>query len=92
MALFWDYLMSHFQKKSSCGLYGAMGDIRGRDTDNAAGRHSIQTDQWPTFLIPPPFLSRMPFLSQPSQICWLVYVVAWFVIMKVTIIIISTKI
>jgi len=55
--------VSHCQKKSS-GLYGARGDIRGRHTDNPAGCHSIRTNPWPTF---PPFLRRMPFLSQPSQ-------------------------
>jgi len=66
---FWDYLMSQFQKKSSCGLYGAMGDIRGRDTDNAAGRHSIQTDQWPTSLIPPIFTpDALPAATLPNML------------------------
>ena len=42
-------LVSQRQKKSSSGLYGASGDIRGRHTDNPAGRHSIQTNQHPTW-------------------------------------------
>jgi len=57
-------------KKSSSGLYGARGDIRGRRTDNPAERHSIRTNQWPTFIIPP-FLHWMPFLQQPSHFIWL---------------------
>jgi len=32
--------VSQCQKKSSCGLYGARGAIRGRHTDNPAGRQS----------------------------------------------------
>ena len=72
-------------KKSSSGLYGSREDMRGRHIDNAAGRHSIRTNQQPASLIPP-FLRRMPFLPQPSQfilawdrhqICWLAYPVAW---------------
>ena len=68
-------------KKSSSGLYGARGDIKGRHTDNPARRHSIRTNQRPISLIPL-LLCRMPFLSQPShfilawdrhQICWLAY-------------------
>jgi len=71
--------VSRCQKKSSSGLYGAMENNRGRHTDHPAGRHSIQTNQRPTSVIPP-FLCRIPFLPQPShfilawdghQICWL---------------------
>jgi len=78
--------VSWCQKKSSCGLYGAREDNRGRHTDNPAGRHSIRTNQPPTSIIPP-FLCRMPFLLQPSQfilawdrhqICWFAYWLAWF--------------
>jgi len=72
--------------KSSSGLYGAKGDIRGRHTNHPTGHHSIWTNQQSTLIIPP-FLCRMPFLPQPSQfmwawgrhqICWLAYPVAWF--------------
>jgi len=75
--------VSQCQKKSS-GLDGEREDIRGRHTDNLAGRYSIQTNQRPTSIIP--FLHQMPFLPQPSkfilawnrqQICWLAYPVAW---------------
>ena len=77
--------VSRCQKKSSSGLYGAKGDIRGRHTDNMAGHHYVWTNQRPTCPIPP-FLCRMSFLLQPSQfilswaryqICWLAYSVAW---------------
>jgi len=77
--------VSQCQKKSSFGLYGANGDIRGRHTDHPAGFHSIRTNQQPTSIIPP-FVCRIPFLPQPSQIvlacdrhqiCWLAYPVAW---------------
>jgi len=69
------------RRKSSCGLHGAKGDIRGRQIEHPAGRHSIQTNQRPTSIIPP-FLRRMPFLPQTSnfilardrnQTCWIVY-------------------
>jgi len=49
--------------------------------------HPIQTNWSPPPLPSPPFLCRMPFLTQPSQfilawdrhqICWLAYPVAWF--------------
>ena len=69
------------RRKSSSGLYGTRGDIRGKHTNNPALRHFIQTNQWPTSLIPP-FLCRKPFVPQPSQfilawdrhqICWLAY-------------------
>jgi len=53
------------RKNTSSGLYGARGDIRGRHSHNPDGCHSIQTNQWPTSLIPP-FLHQMPFLPQPS--------------------------
>jgi len=43
--------VSWCQKKSS-GLYGAREDIKGRHTDNPAGRHSIRTNQQPTSFIP----------------------------------------
>jgi len=67
-------------------FYGAREDIRGRHTDNQAGRHSIRTNQRPTSIIPH-FLHRMPFLSQPShfilawdkhQRCWLACPMVWF--------------
>jgi len=85
---FKDYLtqVSRCQKSASSGLYGAREDIRGRHTDSPAGRHSIQTNQRSTSIVPP-FLRRIPFLPQPShfiltwdrhQICWLAYRVAWF--------------
>jgi len=73
--------VSRCQKESSTGLYGARGDIRGRHTDNPAGRHSIRTNQRSTSVIPP-FLRGMPFLPQPShfilawdrhQVCWLAH-------------------
>jgi len=47
--------------------------------------HHIQTNWYPHLCHPPPFLRRMPFLTQPSQfilawdrhqICWLAYPVA----------------
>jgi len=53
------------QNKSSSGVYGARGDIRGRHNDNPAGCHSIRTNQWPISLPHPPFLCRMLFLPQP---------------------------
>ena len=62
----WTTRVSQCQKKSSSGLYGARIDIRGRHTDNPAGRHSIRTIQQPTSLIPS-FLRQMPFLPQPSK-------------------------
>ena len=43
------------QKKSFSGLYGAMGDIRDRHTDNPGGCHSNRTSQRPTSLISPIF-------------------------------------
>jgi len=67
-----------FQEESSSGLHGAREHNRGRHTDHPVGRHSIHTNQWPTFIILP-FLLRTPFLSQSSyvilawgrhQICW----------------------
>ena len=70
--------VSRCQKKSSSGLYGARGDIRGRHADNPAGSHSIRTNRRPTSFVPQ-FLRQMPFLPQPSQfilvwdrhqICW----------------------
>ena len=73
-------------QKTSTGLYGAKEDNKSRHTDNPARRHSMQTNQRPTSLIPP-FLFRMPFLLQPSQfilawdrhqVCWLAYPVAWW--------------
>ena len=42
-----DYPGEPVQKKSSSGLYGATGDIRGRHTNNVARRHSIQTNERP---------------------------------------------
>jgi len=45
-------------EKSSSGLYGTRGDIRGRHTNNPAGRHSIRTNQWP--------ISSSPFLLPDS--------------------------
>jgi len=44
---------------------------RGRHTNNPGGRHSIRTNQQSTS-INPPFLCRMPFLPQPSQL-----ILAW---------------
>ena len=77
--------VSRCQKKSSSGLYGARGDIRGRHTDNLAGctPTGLVSDQPP----PSPFLCQMSILLQPShfilvwdrhQICWLAQPVAWF--------------
>ena len=40
--------VSRSQKKSLSALCGGRGDIRGRHTDNPAGRHSIQTNQCPS--------------------------------------------
>jgi len=85
LPFFRDYPAEPVTEKSSSGLYGARGDIRGRHTDNPAGCHSIWTSQWPTSLIPQ-FLRWMPFLSQPCQfilawdrhqVCWIAYPVAW---------------
>jgi len=45
--------VSWCQKKSSSGLYGAREDNRGKHTDHLAGRHSIQTNQQPTSIMPP---------------------------------------
>jgi len=78
-------LVSWCQKKASSGLHGARRDIRGRHTNNPAGRHSIWTNHRPTSLIPS-FSCQMPFLPQPSQfilaldrhqICWLAYLDYW---------------
>jgi len=60
------------QKKSSSGVHGARGDIRGRHTDNPAGCHSIRTNQRPISLPHPPFLCRMLFLPQPY-----LFILAW---------------
>ena len=76
--------VSQFQKKSSSGLYDAR---EGRYTNIQAGCYSIQTNQRPTFLIPP-FCATCPSCCNPPnlswldrhQICCLAYPVAWFVI------------
>jgi len=47
--------VSRCQKKSSSGLHGAIEDIRGKYTNNPAGRQYIQTNQRPTSF--PPSLS-----------------------------------
>jgi len=44
--------VSRCQKKSSSGLYGARENIRGRHTNNPAGRRSIRTNQRPTSIVP----------------------------------------
>jgi len=58
------------QKKSSSGLYGARGDIRGRHTDNPAGRHFIRTNQRPTSLTAH-FYARYPSCRNPPILSWL---------------------
>jgi len=61
--------VSWHQKKSS-ELYGGREDNRGRHTDHPAGRHSIQTNQRPTSIIPRPrsphFCMLDALLSQMS--------------------------
>jgi len=76
--------VSQCQKKSSSGLCDAR---EGRYTNIQAGCYSIQTNQRPTFLIPP-FCATCPSCCNPPnlswldrhQICCLAYPVAWFVI------------
>jgi len=60
-------------------------DNTGRHTNNPDGLPPIQTNWCPPPLPSPPFLRRMPFLTQPSQfilpwdrlrICWLAYPVS----------------
>jgi len=76
--------VSRCQKKASSGLYGTTGDMRGRHTDNAGGRHSIRTNQQSTSINPPIF-TLDALLLQPCQfilawdrhqICWIAYPVA----------------
>jgi len=62
-------LVNRCQKKSS-GLFGAMGDIRGRHTDSPARRHSVWTNQQPISLIPH-FYAECPFCRSPPNLCWL---------------------
>ena len=62
--------VSRCQKKSSSELYRAREDIRGRQTDNPAGRHSIQTDQRPTSFIPH-FYTGCPSCCNPPDLSWL---------------------
>jgi len=79
-------------EKSSSGLYSAREDIRGRHNDNLDGRHSNQTHQQPTIIIPS-FLCQIPLLLQPFQFIllgtgtkyaglhtqWFGYSVAWLI-------------
>ena len=44
----------------------------GRCTDNLSGRHTNQTTNAPTFIIPHPFSFCLPCLPQPSQL-----ILAW---------------
>jgi len=62
--------VSRCQKKSSSGLCGARGDIRGRHTDNPAGRHSIRTNQRPTSIIPH-FCAGCPSCRNAPNLSWL---------------------
>ena len=51
-------------------FYGAREDKRGRHTDNPAGRHSIQTNQQPTSIIPH-FYAGCPSYRNPPTLFWL---------------------
>jgi len=62
--------VSRCQKKSFSGLYGATGDIRGRHTNNAAGRHSIQTNERPP-PSSPHFYARCPSCYNNLNLSWL---------------------
>jgi len=53
------------RRKSSSRINGARGDIRGKHTDNPDGRHSIQTNHWPTSNIPIFTLDALPAASLP---------------------------
>jgi len=61
--------VSRCQKKSSSGLYSAREDNRGRHADNTAGRLSIQTNQQPTSLTPPPFFTPDALPAATVPIC-----------------------
>ena len=83
---FWNHLGEPVPEEIFFWTLWCKEDNRGRHSDYRAGHHSIRTNRRPTNIIPP-FLRRMPFLSQPSQfilvwdghqICWLAYPVAWF--------------
>ena len=62
--------VSWCQTKSSSACYSARRNIRGRHTNNPAGRHSIRTNQWPISFIPP-FLRRCPSCHSPPNLSWL---------------------
>jgi len=78
--------VSQCWKKASSGRYGARWDIRGRHTNNPAGHHSIQTNQWSTSLISPFFMpDALPAATfefilawDRHQICWLAYPAVFF--------------
>jgi len=53
----WTTWVSRCQRKTSCGLYGAREDDRGRHTDHLDGRHSIWTNQRPTSITLPHFFT-----------------------------------
>jgi len=61
--------LSRCQKKASSGLYGAREDNRGRHTNNPAGRHSIWTNQRPTFLIPHFYVGCPSCHNPPNLSC-----------------------
>ena len=60
--------VSQCQKKSSCGLYGAREDDRGRHTDHLAGRHSIRTNQRPPPIIPHFLQAGCPSLRRTDNV------------------------
>jgi len=68
--------VSRCQKKASSGLLWCKGRWQIRHTNHLAGRHSIQTNQRPTSIIPH-ILCRMPFMPQPCH-----FILAWDRLLK----------
>jgi len=60
--------VSQCQKKKPW-LYGARKDNRGRHINNTYGRHSIQTNQWPTSIIPH-FYTGCSSCRNPPSLSW----------------------
>ena len=60
------------EEKTSSGLYGARGNIRGREADSPTIRLGPlrQTNQWPSSLIPH-FYAGCPSCRNPPNLSWL---------------------